>query len=448
MNRVRIALGIGALAVAGGAIGGYVAATRFAARSIVDEARKRGVDLYPGSVEIGFGRVTISRAAFSLVGVRGFSGIAESIGVDLEGLAPARVAAAGVKLSIVGSAADLAVELSEWSRLHADALAAPVAATRVSIDWRPELGSPPWLVVNDGSVERGTGGTTFTASSATVGGVPVGVVGASWTSARASVVMGFGKSDLALAPVRLEVHPTDTPPTADVTLAPTPAADLASPLGLRFPVERVVASGTAHLVLRGGLARGALDGAVSAVLEGYVPPHPRELDGFAFGQETRFSSKLAVSTDRALVALTDTEVQAGAFKLRGHGDVKRRADAALGPRDAKIHLDLRGAIPCAAVAESVAVAHLGSTLGRLFAGVAQPAIRGSIDVHVEIRADASDLGAARVEPAIGVGCGMKPLTELGLLPSAKDLAEMGRQIQRLPDAFPIPSGLPPIPEES
>src|SRR5262249_38963527 len=152
-------------------------------------------------------------------------------------------------------------------------------------------------------------GVTFRATQASVSGVDVGTVGAVWTSAGdARVDLGFGATDPSAAPVTASIATRAVPPTARITLPPTDLGKLAAPLDVKLP-PGVMASGPADLVFPKGLEPGNLTGHIASRLDGFVPPHPVELDGFLFGSTTLFSTDVDVSADRTSVDLRNTRVQ-------------------------------------------------------------------------------------------------------------------------------------------
>jgi hypothetical protein len=298
-------------------------------------------------------------------------------------------------------------------------------------------GSPdeaPWLSIEKGEMGRSAAATTFAASHATVSGVDVGAVGASWASETAGITMSFGAADPKTAPLGVVLHHAAVPPTATVTLTPTALEKLTGPLGVPLVAPGVVASGTAELTFVSGIEAGPVSGRLDAKLDGWIPPHPVELDGFLFGSSTTFTSNLDVDAARTVVRLTTSRVRAGAFDLTGNGRIDRAA------KWSTIQTSLSGNLPCSAVAESAAAAHVGSFLAELVGSAARRTVSGSVAVRVRLSADTRDLAHATVEPTIGVGCGLTPLK--GVDPAA---------LKRLPSAIQdfatkAVNALPPLPD--
>jgi hypothetical protein len=262
--------------------------------------------------------------------------------------------------------------------------------------------------------------------------------------------MTFGAVDQASAPFVVQVQTAATPPTAQVELRPTRLEQLAGPLGVALPVQGVTASAKARLQLPATLGGGPIEGEVSSALDGFVPPHPVELNGFIFGDRTTLDTKLSVSPDGSTVTLTDTVVEAGAFRLKGGGRIERQTDHAI------VRMDLSGNLSCSAVADAAARARIGSVLGRLLGKTAKKVFSGSVAVRVRVLADTRNLPAASVERQIGIGCGLKPLTlddivELGLSDEARQIVgDLPTVVEQLPSVIKkglpaLPSGLPPLP---
>jgi ADP-dependent NAD(P)H-hydrate dehydratase / NAD(P)H-hydrate epimerase len=218
-----------------------------------------------------------------------------------------------------------------------------------------------------------------------------------------------------------------TAPEVTIALTPTELSKLAGPMGIPLPVKGVVASGEARLVFTRGLAQGPVTGQVDARLVGWQPPHPVELDGFLFGNTTTFSSKLTISADRNTVQLSQSRVRASAFDLSGGGRIDRHAAYAT------IAMSLSGNLPCAAVAQSAAAAHVGSFLAEILGNAAKRVMDGSLSVRVKISADSRHLDEARVEPTVGIGCGLVPVKSL----DRSVLQHLPERLQDLANSFPV-----------
>jgi hypothetical protein len=328
----------------------------------------------------------------------------------------------------------------------------------VSVAWRPEPTEPPWLELKGGTIARTPAGTVVAAEQALVAGANVGRVGASWATSASSIAFGLGETDLAKAPVKLQVDFSLPKPRLTFELAPTSLERLAGPFAVVLPVHGVSASANAAVEFASQAATQPERGSARAELHGWIPPHPAELDGFVFGDTTSLATNLAFSPDGKTLTLSETSIKAGKFVLTGGGSLVRSAE------EARLTLDLRGALPCDALAEVAAESRVGRLLGKpqgaRAGNVARQAIGGSVGVRVQVDGSTKNLAGASLKRSIGIGCGLKPLTladiaRLGesLLPS--DLSELADDLQKLtpklPDGTPIiPSGafaipLPPLP---
>jgi hypothetical protein len=417
---------LGAVAIG---IAAFVLAEPMVRRYAIDEARERGFELEPGQIEFGLGWVDLFDSTVRPIGVRGVTTRVARIGIELSGFEAKSIDLKGVAVTVTGSAATLALELSEWTKRYPHAYQLPISAQGVDVHWSAGPGEAPWLIIAGGVVGRTLDGGVFTASNTTLSGINLGRVGASWTSQSSAVALGFGEEDPSKAPIRLRVEHAGKPPTAQLTLAPTKLDRLAGPLGVALPVEGVTASAEVNLILPPGFTAGKVSGTASIRLEGWVPPHPRELDGFVFGNVTTFDTKLEVNEDQSQVTLSESRVKAGAFAVTGGGLIERFEGYA------RIRMSLSGHLACVALAGAAAESYLGRTLGKLVGLAASHTMAGSVSVIVKLEADTRRLPEARILRTIGIGCGLKPLA-----------IEFPELLRDLPSFLPsMPSGLPQLP---
>lgn len=412
----------------------------------VEEARRRGIELSLGEVDLDWSQVRLKHFQFTLVGMGGVRGYVEVLRIDHEDLTPTRLEARGVSLQLEGSAAALAMTFSEWTKNHPSLLRIPAKASWVDVVWRPQPGMPEWLRIDDATIEPTPRGGTFranrvrvfdidiglgetriesdddgasvTAESVRVAGIDLGKVGTSWTGDLSHIALGFGEDELERAPVTIDVAYAQAAPQAKILLKPTPLERLAAPLGVALPIEGVTASGTAELTFRGGPLRGPIAGKLHATFEGYAPPVPRELGAIVFGKTTHLSTELAVSDDRRVVQLDKTAVQHGAFKLAGSGRIERHAD------HATITLELKGQLRCTDLADAAARSRVGGAIGGLLGGAARLTLRGSVAVGLKIEADTRNLKEAKLTKNIGIGCGLRSLGDLPIPKLPVELPEL------------------------
>jgi hypothetical protein len=369
---------------------------------VAREASRFGVELRYERVSLGFHRVDLHGVDLSLLGVRGMRVSIATVSAQVEGLAVAAVEAAGMTIALEGSAADRLLELGAWSNDHARLFELPGASSEVRITWVSAPGEAAWMDLRNGTLSSSGKGAVFRSPSASLLGVPVGALGATWTADGGTLAIGLGGETLEASPIRLDLHPTSSPPTGDLRVGPIKLEALGAPLGLSLPAPGAVLEGKASLTMGGARAGSEeIEGSLSMTLDGWVPPHPRELDGIVYGKRTSFETKLRVSADRRKVTLGDTRVAAGSFKLKGGGSLDRQGD------HAKALLDLKGQLACSEVARSAAIGNLGSFLGKIVGDVAQTTVGGSVAISVRLEADTRNLAGATIKQEVGVGCGLR-----------------------------------------
>jgi ADP-dependent NAD(P)H-hydrate dehydratase / NAD(P)H-hydrate epimerase len=423
-----------ALVAGAAAVAGLLAMKPLIRRYAEREARKYGFELELPEVDFGLGWLRFTNAKFSLIGVQRIAGSWTALDIDFDGLEARRFAATGIRVNVLGSVASLGPQLSAWTKDHPQVYGLPIAAREVSLSWRSTAAEPPWLEFEQGTIKPAQNGGSFRAERARIFGADAGKVGSVWTKEESLVALGVGSDDLLIAQVTLRVMYAASTPTAVIELAPTPLEKLSGAFGVALPLPGVLASGTVKLVFASRDSAGPVTGDIVAQLDGFVPPHPPELDGFVFGKVTTFESGLEINPEYTRAALRNVRVTAGAFELGGEGKLERLPD------HVRILFDLRGSLGCAALASANLKSQLGKTIGPLLARAAREFLTGSVGVRVEIDADSRDLARAQLKRTIGVGCGLRPLN----LPELS-LPQLPPGLLELPKALPLPSALPPFP---
>jgi len=451
----RALLVLAAAVVLLGVLAGIVALVlvpRYIAREVVRRAAEHGVVLELGTLDYGWQWATISQAKARLVGVNGITLRIAELAVDLDGTNVLRLDFKGLGVEVDGSLPTLVLEVGAWSKRFPSAYGLPISATGVSVAWRPEPGQPPWLEIDGATIATSSVGTVAVAEHTKIAGtVDIGRSGTVWSTTKTSVALGLGEAELSKAPLRIDLDLSAPRPTMTTTLAPFSLDRLAGPFAVALPVKDVTGSSQIKLEFAGKEAALPERGQARLVLEGWIPPHPVELDGFVFGTTTTVETKLGFAPDGSRVDLTETRITAGKFVLSGGGALVRE------PGGLRVALDLRGALPCDALAAAKAESMLGRLLGRetgVKGGrVARKVVVGSVGVRILVEGTTRDLPAAKVTRSIGIGCGLKPLTleeiaKLGesLLPA--ELSKLPEEIERLTGlpkgTIPPPAPLPPL----
>jgi ADP-dependent NAD(P)H-hydrate dehydratase / NAD(P)H-hydrate epimerase len=417
-------------------------------KRVVAEAKARGIDLAPGKIGFGWQWVQLSGARAKLIGAPSFEAELGLVDVSLADFQPTLVKLSDVKVGVAGSLPRVLLELAEWTKNNPRAYEAPVVASRVSLLVSEAPAEAPWLELAGGFLTRTLAGAAFSAESCKLSGFELGKVGAGFTKTGGDISIGFGDQSAQAAPLKLDVN-VDAKGGGKlrVLLTPTKIGLLGKGLGILLPLPDVILSSEVELsfapgVIEGGIVKGKL----LSSLKGFVPPHPPELDGFVFGDVTTFETLLEVDAKRERVTLTDSKVTAAKFVLKGGGAVERQG------LDAKLTLDLKGALPCDALAGAAAESRLGKLLGRASGKqgklTALAMVRGEVSVDVGIEAQARDVEHAKLTQKIGVGCGLRPLSLaelIALTPNAKDLQAIGGEVGKKLEELGKELGLPPVP---
>lgn len=421
---------------------------RYIEQRVVAEAKARGIELTPGSIRAGWQWVQLSGARAKLIGAPAFEAKLGLVDVQLKGFEPNLIQLSDVRLGVSGSLPRVLLELGEWTRNNPRAYEAPVVASRIELNVAEAPAEAPWLQVSGGFLTRTDFGGAFSAQSCRLSGFELGKIGAGFAKTGGDVSIGFGDQHAQAAPLRLDAS-VDTKGAGKlrVVLTPTKLGLLGKGLGIALPLPDVIASSEAELLLPAGvLTGGVVTGRLHTSLKGFIPPHPPELDGFVFGDETTFDTELSVNEQRSVVTLSGSQVKAGRFELRGGGTIRRQGLEAL------VDLKFHGALPCDALAGAAAESRLGRLLGRASGKqgkrAAQAMVGGTVSVEVGIDASTRDLDQAKLSQTIGIGCGLRPLTLaelIALTPSAKDLQAIGNEVGRKLEDLGKELGLPPVP---
>ncbi|EYF07955.1 hypothetical protein [Chondromyces apiculatus] len=377
---------------------------------VVRQARARGILLDPGKVSFTREAVTLRGARFSLVDVTGTEGTIQRVVIRLDGLAPRDMQAEGVTFLVTGYEALPALQAWTAAR-YADVASVPLAAREVRLGFREQQSAAE-------TAEKAVLAAASLTLAPTQGAAEVALKQARVIVAQREVATAevTGKLDAegVIATLLATLPGAGAKPSVEIALRRPPEPDvrvrlsrtsldaLATALGLTLGAPGVVVGGTAELRLP-TVARGPFALGVDLALDGYVPPHPRELDGILFGKTTSVKAQVRIPSGGDGARLPDAdlhevEVSAGALQLRGKGSV--RGEVA----DAVLTLSLTGAVPCTQLTTSVVAAHLGQGLGTLAGRLAQRALAGSVAVAVRVEGRASRFDAPRVETSAQVGC--------------------------------------------
>jgi hypothetical protein len=444
---ILLAFGIVVVGVIGIVAGALAYLPGYIEKRVVAEAKARGIQLAPGEIAFGMGWVQLSGAEAKLIGAPSFAAKIRLVDVALEGFTPQQVQLSDVQVGVSGSLPRVLLELGEWAKNHPEAFAAPLIASRVTLRVAETPAGAPWLELSNGMLTRTVAGAAFSADSCKLSGFEIGKVGAGFTQAGGNVSIGFGDQSAQAAPLRLDAS-VDAKGAGlmSVVLTPTKLGLLGQGIGVPLPLPDVIAAGKVELAFPPGLTGGEVTGKLSSSLTGFIPPHPPELDGFVFGDVTTFDTDLRIDSTRNRVTLSNSKLKAGKFELGGGGSVLREG------RNASVDLELKGTLPCDALAGAATESRLGKLLGRASGQqgkrTALAIVRGDVSVEVGVKATTHDLANAKLTQKIGVGCGLRPLSLgelIALTPNAKELQAIGNEVGKKLEDIGKDLGLPPVP---
>ncbi len=384
------------LAVAAlGALGAYLFAQRLpgmAAERAVAGAKERGFDLGFGAIDVeGILPWDDRPAALVLRGVKAHNVAAPDVVVEVQLLRvelarqePIRVAATGVRVAAPDVVSLLAFE---DALREGRAKEIPIAVEGVHIAVGRVAEALPVAVemtLARASADRGVLTLTDAKMQPSIPFVDLGVPSVSVTIERGEDRVWVRPADLQAARIGLNRAASRAYLEVD-GLVP---ATLPRWIPVELPGKSL--SGTLELSLAGA---DALSGKFDAKVQGYVPPHPRELNGVLFGTTTKASGKLRV--DGWAVALEELVVEAGALKMKGSGRLGLTGS---------LTMDLAGSVPCSDVAASVVGAHLGFGGSILTRRLASGRLGGTVEARVHVEADVRDLERARIGPSASLHC--------------------------------------------
>lgn len=363
---------------------------------VVEEARARGVLLAFGDAEYGLSKVVLRDASLALSGVPDFRARAAWLEVDLTDWQPRAVRAGELRVTMEGT--EVLGQLGAWKAKHGAALSAPLSGQGAQVDWQPVAGTEAGLSLRDSVVAVDAEKGAVDAADARLLGRAAGPMKVTWTMPAEGFVVDIRPGAAPLSAVSAVVSSGKEGPRIKLVLARTALGPLQAALGIPAGSEGIEAEGEIEMPVPSLAKPAPMDATVRMSVKGYVPPHPKELDGILFGDVTKVRAKVLIAADFSGAKLSSVAVEAGALSLSGTGNIAREG------LDARVSLKLKGSIPCTALATSAAVAHLGAAWGRLAGGLAAGALKGNVSVALSVEARASDIKSAKIDKSARLGC--------------------------------------------
>jgi hypothetical protein len=362
------------------------------------EALRRGFELDFANVSIVPDRVVLRQTRVRLVGVPGLDARFGELVVDLQGIDPIRIQAKEALVDVTGAPEDLRGALIAFVKQRGESVRLP-AITEGDVRYGGR--DNPSVVFSGNTRSKGDGDLTFDGSLRVLQWKLDKVAMHRSKEGRVDVQFGTTAAGKPLVNVLLEADAQ--PIKGSVTFASMIADDIARALALQLPkgLGSPTVEGSLSFVLDGALPKTPHHGAAAFVLTGWVPPHPKELDGIVFGRTTKLGATFEISPDLGEVRFTKATVDAGALHLEGKGNAVRDG------LSARTRMDLSGNVPCSELGASAVGSHVPGLVGDLLRGVARMTMGGTVNIRVTADVDTKALNAAKIDQAVDIGCRLR-----------------------------------------
>jgi hypothetical protein len=368
---------------------------------IIEEARARGVLIEFADYDLGLSSVTLHDTQVGLMGSTALDAHVDTLDLFVSGTTLERIRAEGVKATYTEPISALFTRLEQRGR-GAEGPEVPVTVTKLNAVWSFSADGTDVVKMEGATLGVDEKGTLLTAAPVTVLGRPLKTFEAKYQSLEQVLEVRVGL-DAAAAPLLWSANLGGDPKTLRLEFDRVDPKALGQAFGLGDVAFEHLASGSVEWSLAEGAA-GRVEGNAKVVLLGYVPPHPVELSGFRFGEDTFVESGFVWDPKKKRLTLKPVKIASGAFELAGQGEVRVQKTYAT------LSLGLEGNLSCKAVAKSVAQVELGTVFGQLVYNAARDHVEGTVSVSVDVAADTRRLEDVSVSRVIGVGCGLRPLT--------------------------------------
>lgn len=362
------------------------------------EALARGFELGFAGVSIVPDRVVLQSARVRLVGVPNVTFECDELVVDLQGLDPLRVEAKGALINVMGSPDELQPLLLSFGKQHAESVRLPLM---IDGDYRYGERENPQVALTGKAKSIGNGDVRFDGTWR-VRQTKLGTL-AFHRSPENKVEMGFGLQVSEKPIVNVVFDAAAKPFKADVAFPVQKVDDVCRTFGLNVPKGMSGSSveGTLAIVLDGDFTTKPHHGTAAFVVNGWVPPHPRELDGIVFGKTTKMGTTLEILPDLSEVRFPKATVDAGALHLEGKGNAVRDG------LSVRTKMDLAGNVACSELGASAIGTHVRGFVGDILRGMARMTVGGAVTIRVQLDADTKALDAAKLDQAVDIGCRLR-----------------------------------------
>jgi hypothetical protein len=428
--------------------------------TVVRAASAAGIRLNLGRVTYGVGFVQIFDSRFDIINVPGLSGQIKRVDLDWTGFSPTKLLLSKVTIYAKGDPIKLYEAASAYSeqlrRLKFDSVEQskpiPFELAHLDVEGTFENILVSSVAMTEVKLKEKVGHTNdqtvISAQSLRINQTDYGPFTLAYRLTRGHVELGAG-STLEQSDFRLAYHPGDALSSVDITLKSLETKVLFERFALGKAPEdlsHAKLAGTFHAEL--STQTGKITAKTALQLTGFLPPHPNELKGYAFKDESLFIATLQSDPLYSTIDIPIIQLSNGDLKLVGVGRMERMA------RGAKIIADLSAILDCVTLAKGFAKDDIGGALGQWGQRNAKKAVRGSVDVRIQLDADTTQWNDAKVVKRIGFGCGLRPLSLVDLLtlelpppPDAKTAERLGKLVTNPGQLLPqLPTFLPSLDE--
>lgn len=365
---------------------------------IVKDARERGFILEFADFALQPDLVELSRASVTMVGVPGVEARFETLRVHLQDLEPLKIEGEKSIIDVNGSPDELQQGLVGFAKTHQNSVQLPLVFAG---EFRYGTGGKPIVLLNGNVESPGDGALSF-GGTFQIWEMKLGSLSMRRSKDnKVDVGLGLKLSDKPIVSVALDA--SAIPFKGSVKFGAQKVDDVCRSFALPVPkgLEGAFVEGTVTFVIDGALPTNPHHGTGAFVLTGWVPPHPRELDGIVFGKTTKLGATFEVLPDLGEVRFTKASVDAGALHLEGKGNVVRDG------LSARTKMDLVGNVPCTELGASAIGSHVPGFVGDILRGVARMTMGGTVKIRVTVDADSKSLSTAKVDQAVEIGCRLR-----------------------------------------
>jgi ADP-dependent NAD(P)H-hydrate dehydratase / NAD(P)H-hydrate epimerase len=365
---------------------------------IVKDALARGFELEFGDFTIQPDLVELLGVKVKIVGVPGIEARFETLKVHLHDFEPLKIDGQKSIVQVTGSPDELQPKLVAFAKTHNKSVRLPL---KFDGQYRYGTGDKPNVELTGDLASPGDGELSFN-GSLELGDAKLGSLALHRSKDdKLEIGLGLNISDKPIVSLALDV--AAVPFKGKVTFGAQKVQQVCRAFAVPVPkgMDDVMVEGNVSFVLDGSLPTNPHHGTGAFVLTGWVPPHPRELDGIVFGKTTKLGTTFELLPDLGEMRLVKTTVDAGALHLEGKGNVVRDGFAA------RAKVDLTGSVPCTELSASAIGSHVRGFVGDILRGVARMTMGGTVKIRVNVDADTTALSAAKVDQTVDIGCRLR-----------------------------------------